>query len=291
MKYQEEDFLQLSGLQHFKFCRRQWALIHVEKQWAENYRTTDGAIMHENAHDGSFTESRGDLVITRDMRVFSRTLGVSGACDVLEFRHGETGIPLKGREGLWQPYPVEYKRGKPKEGTEDTLQLCGQAMCLEEMLCCEIPRGALYYGEPRRRTEVDFTPELRQEVRALLEEMHALYARGNTPKVKPTKGCNACSLKGLCLPKLMRSKSVSAYLRRRFFGGRPLIAHTDAMMIRELRRIGGLLKHNFETLRQSGAGVDMLERQERALELLVSAIEHLGVPGHDSEESQTGNRR
>ena len=136
MIYQDEDFLQLSGLQHFKFCRRQWALIHVEKQWAENYRTTDGAIMHENAHDGSFTESRGDLVITRDMRVFSRTLGVSGACDVLEFRHGETGIPLKGREGLWQPYPVEYKRGKPKEGTEDTLQLCGQAMCLEEMLCC-----------------------------------------------------------------------------------------------------------------------------------------------------------
>ena len=184
MIYQDEDFLQLSGLQHFKFCRRQWALIHVEKQWAENYRTTDGAIMHENAHDGSFTESRGDLVITRDMRVFSRTLGVSGACDVLEFRRGETGIPLKGREGLWQPYPVEYKRGKPKEGRE-----------------------------PRRRTEVDFTPELRQEVRALLEEMHALYARGSTPKVKPTKGCNACSLKGLCLPKLMRSKSVSAYLR------------------------------------------------------------------------------
>ena len=101
MIYQDEDFLQLSGLQHFKFCRRQWALIHVEKQWAENYRTTDGAIMHENAHDGSFTESRGDLVITRDMRVFSRTLGVSGACDVLEFRRGETGIPLKdGLTGL-----------------------------------------------------------------------------------------------------------------------------------------------------------------------------------------------
>lgn len=132
MIYQDEDFLQLSGLQHFKFCRRQWALIHVEKQWAENYHTTDGAIMHENAHDGSFTESRGDLVITRDMRVFSRTLGVSGACDVLEFRRGETGIPLKGREGLWQPYPVEYKRGKPKEGTEDTLQLVGRRCALKK---------------------------------------------------------------------------------------------------------------------------------------------------------------
>lgn len=213
MIYPEEDFLQLSGLQHFKFCRRQWALIHIENQWAENFRTTDGAILHENAHNGGFNESRGDLLVTRDMRIFSRTLGVSGACDVLEFRRGKTGIPLKGREGLWQPYPVEYKRGQPKENTADALQLCGQAMCLEEMLCCEIPRGALYYGEPRRRTQVDFTPELRQEVKSLLSEMHELYRRGYTPKVKPSKPCNACSLKELCLPKLMRGRSVSAYLR------------------------------------------------------------------------------
>ena len=213
MIYSEDDFLQLSGLQHFKFCRRQWALIHVENQWAENSRTTDGAILHENAHNGGFAESRGDLLITRDMRIFSRTLGVSGACDVLEFHRGKIGIPLKGREGLWQPYPVEYKRGRSKENTADALQLCGQAMCLEEMLCCEIPEGALYYGEPHRRTEVDFTPELRQEVTDLLTEMHELYRRGYTPKVKPSKSCNACSLKELCLPKLLRSRSVSAYLR------------------------------------------------------------------------------
>ena len=119
MIYPEEDFLQLSGLQHFKFCRRQWALIHIENQWAENLRTTDGAILHERAHDGNFAESRGDLLVTRDMRVFSPTLGVSGACDVLEFRRGSTGIPLKGRDGLWQPYPVEYKRGRPKEDSGD----------------------------------------------------------------------------------------------------------------------------------------------------------------------------
>ena len=135
MDFNDEDFLQLSGLQHFKFCRRQWALIHIENQWAENYRTTDGAILHENAHNGAFSESRGYLLVSRDMRIFSRSLGVSGACDVLEFHRGETGIPLKSREGLSQPYPVEYKRGKPKKGTEDALQLCGQAMCLEEMLC------------------------------------------------------------------------------------------------------------------------------------------------------------
>ena len=214
MIYQEEDFLQLSGLQHFKFCRRQWALIHIENLWAENFRTTDGAILHENAHNGDFSESRGDRLITRDMRVFSRTLGVSGACDVLEFHRSDDGIPLKGREGLWQPYPVEYKRGRPKETTADLLQLCGQAMCLEEMLCCAIPSGALYYGETRRRTEVVFSPELRQEVQTLLAEMHDLYRRGRTPKVKPTKSCNACSMKELCLPKLMRGRSVSDYLHR-----------------------------------------------------------------------------
>lgn len=215
MIYAEEDFLQLSGLQHFKFCRRQWALIHIEQQWAENYRTTDGSILHERAHNAALTETRGDMVVTRDMRVFSSTLGVSGACDVLEFHRGDVGIPLKGREGLWQPFPVEYKRGRPKADTADELQLCAQAMCLEEMLCCEIPTGALYYGEPRRRTEVMFTPALRQEVQLLLEQMHELYRRGQTPKVKPGKGCSACSLKELCLPKLMKNRSVSTYLRLR----------------------------------------------------------------------------
>jgi len=211
--YSEEEYLQLSGLQHFRFCRRQWALIHIEHQWAENYRTIDGAILHENAHDTSFRESRGNVLTTRGVSVYSAALGVSGQCDVLEYRRGSTGIPLAGREGLWQPYPVEYKRGKPREDTGDTLQLCGQAMCLETMLCCDIPEGALYYGEIRRRVPVTFSPELREQVRSYLEEMHQLYRRGYTPRVKPSKSCNACSLKELCLPKLMKSRSVSAYLK------------------------------------------------------------------------------
>ena len=213
MEYKEEDFLQLSGLQHFKFCRRRWALIHIEHQWAENYRTIDGAILHQNAHDTAFQESRGDRFITRGVSVYSAELGVSGQCDVLEYRQGNTGIPLAGKDGLWQPYPVEYKRGKPREDTGDTLQLCGQAMCLEAMLCCDIPEGALYYGEIRRRQRVTFTPELRLQVRELLEQMHELYQRGYTPKVRPSKFCNACSLKELCLPKLMKNRSVSAYLK------------------------------------------------------------------------------
>ncbi len=214
MSYEEEDFLKISGLQHFRFCRRQWALIHIENQWAENLRTTEGALLHENAHDKAQNETRGDLVITRGMNVFSATLGVSGECDVLEFRRGETGISLPGRQGLWQPMPVEYKRGKPNPRTGDTLQLCAQAMCLEEMLCCPIPAGALYYGEIRRREQVEFTAELRGEVRESLGEMHKMYRWGHTPQVKPTKSCNACSLKELCLPKLMQTEPASGYLRR-----------------------------------------------------------------------------
>lgn len=213
MIYSEEEFLQLSGIQHFKFCRRQWALIHIERQWAENYRTIDGALMHKNAHDTQFQESRGERFITRGVSVFSPTLGVSGQCDVLEYHRANTGIPIKGRDGLWQPYPVEYKRGSPRVDTGDTLQLCGQAMCLEEMLCCDIPQGALYYGEIRRRVVVPFTDELRQEVREMLTQMHDLFLRGYTPKVKPSKSCNACSMKELCLPRLMKNRSVASYLK------------------------------------------------------------------------------
>ncbi len=212
MTWPEEDWLQLSGLQHFAFCRRQWALIHVEDQWAEDFRTVDGRLMHEHVHDQNFRESRGDCLIVRGLSVHSAQLGISGQCDVVEFHQDPVGISLRDREGLWRPYPVEYKRGKPKEHSADELQLCAQAMCLEEMLCCEIPEGALYYGEPRRRTVVRFTPELRGQVRDSLAEMHELYRRRYTPKVKPSKTCNACSLKELCLPKLMGRKKVSDYL-------------------------------------------------------------------------------
>ena len=176
--YQESDYLLLSGIQHFRFCRRQWALIHVENQWAENSRTVDGEILHQRAHDSDQRERRGDLLITRNMQIASPTLGVSGACDVVEFRRGTKGTPLAGETGLFQPYPVEYKHGSPRADTANELQLCGQAMCLEEMLCCDIPKGALYFGETRRRVEVAFTEELRQEVRDCLKEMHELYRRG-----------------------------------------------------------------------------------------------------------------
>ena len=214
MGFKEEDYLQLSGLQHFVFCRRQWALIHIEGQWAENYRTVDGHLMHERVHDQEFRESRGDCLTVRGLAIHSTELGVSGQCDAVEFRRAPAGIALQNREGLWLPYPVEYKRGKPKKHSADELQLCAQAMCLEEMLCCSITEGALFYGEPRRRTTVTFSPELRERVQSYSDEMHQFYRRGHTPKAKPSKSCSACSLKDLCLPQLTRHGSVSNYLKK-----------------------------------------------------------------------------
>ena len=214
MVYKEEEYLQLSGLQHFSFCRRQWALIHIEQQWAENVRTMDGRILHEKAHDGSQREKRGDMLITRDMSIHSAALGISGSCDVVEFRRGSSGVSLPGYDGLWMPYPVEYKRGSPKVSDADRLQLCAQAMCLEEMLCCDIPEGALFYGETRRRELIFLDETLRTQVRSMLSEMHDLYRRSHTPSVRPTKSCNACSLRDLCLPKLSKKRSVTEYLRK-----------------------------------------------------------------------------
>lgn len=212
MAYKEDELLQLSGLQHFKFCRRQWALIHIEQQWAENFRTTDGALLHENAHNSALSECRGDIRMTRGMYVHSFALGVSGQCDVVEFHRDDDGVPLRGREGRFTPYPIEYKRGGNADKSADALQLCAQAMCLEEMLCCTVAEGALFFGETRRRLPVRFTPELRGEVAALLAEMHQLLRRGHTPKAKPSKACQACSLKELCLPKLTKKRLVCDYL-------------------------------------------------------------------------------
>lgn len=209
----ERGILMLSGLQHFAYCRRQWALIHVEQQWQENLHTAEGQVFHRRAHDEEQTEVRGDTIIVRGMRVQSERLGISGICDVVEFTRSPDGIALAGREGRYQVHPVEYKKGAPKEHQADELQLCAQAMCLEEMLLCRIDEGSLFYGEPRRRTRVTFSPELRAQAEQMLGEMHQMDERGHTPRVKRHKGCSACSLKEICLPGMDRVPAASAYLR------------------------------------------------------------------------------
>lgn len=210
--YCEEDYLMLSGIQHFAFCRRQWAIIHIEQQWAENYRTTAGELMHKKAHDEGSFEKRGNLLIVRGLRISSCELGVSGQCDVVEFYQDEKGIELFGYDKKWRPVPIEYKRGGPKGNSVDELQLCAQAICLEEMFQTSILNGYLYYGESRRRSYVEFTDNLREEVKKMTKEMHDLFKRGYTPKVKPTKQCKACSLENICVPKLQRVIKVREYI-------------------------------------------------------------------------------
>lgn len=210
--YTEDEYLMLSGIQHFVFCRRQWALIHIEQQWEENYRTADGRVMHRNVHDAGFHEKRGDLVISRAMAVSSQRLGISGECDAVEFRKDSSGIEIFGLEGRYSVTPVEYKRGQPKEDPCDKMQLAAQAMCLEEMLCCRIDTGFLYYGETHRRLKVEINEQLRQETENALREMHELFRKRYTPKVKRSKACNACSLKNICLPVLCSQKSAKDHI-------------------------------------------------------------------------------
>lgn len=212
MGYQEEDYLMISGIQHFQFCKRQWALIHIEQQWAENIHTVKGELMHKKAHDPYLTEKRKDVLTVRALPVSSRVLGISGECDVVEFQKSEDGIHLFGHRGTYKIYPVEYKKGKPKDSEEDILQLTAQAMCLEEMFSAEIPAAALYYGETRRRQEIEITKELRQKVRDITAKMHQYYDRRYTPKVRTSKKCASCSLKELCIPKLEKAGTVKAYI-------------------------------------------------------------------------------
>lgn len=213
-EYTQDDLLPLSGIQHFLFCRRQWALIHVEMQWKENALTAEGRIMHQRADDPFFTETRNGVITARSVPVASYRLGISGVCDVVEFTASPDGVRLPGRDGLYLAAPVEYKRGKPKREPVDEAQLCAQAMCLEEMLALSIPRGYLYYGETRHRVEVELTGELRGLVRDMSSEMHAYFSRGYTPRVKTSKACHSCSLADVCLPVLQENViAASKYIK------------------------------------------------------------------------------
>ena len=214
MEYSEEDYLFISGIQHFKFCRRQWALIHVEQQWEENVHTVIGELMHKKAHDPYLTERRKDTIIVRALPVVSKEMGITGECDVVEFRRCEDGVRLHGHRGLYSIYPVEYKKGKPKTDEKDQLQLAAQAMCLEEMFSTKIKEGALFYGETKRREIIHITDELRIEVRDMFQEMHHYFSRHYTPKVKTSKSCSSSSLKEICLPKLSKTVSVGTYMKR-----------------------------------------------------------------------------
>lgn len=214
MTYTEDDYLIISGIQHFVFCRRQWALIHVEQQWAENEHTVIGKIMHEKAHDPYLREKRKDVLISRALPVVSRKLGLTGECDVVEFHKCEDGIRLFGHRDEYQVFPIEYKKGSKKYGLEDILQLTAQVLCLEEMFSASIPFAALYYGETRHREKIEITEELRNKVEEITEEMHEYMKKSYTPMVRKNKACRACSLKEICMPELEKTISVKGYMKK-----------------------------------------------------------------------------
>jgi CRISPR-associated exonuclease Cas4 len=206
MSYSEDDLIMISALQHFVFCPRQCALIHIEQVWQESGLTAEGRLMHEKVHEEG-NESRDDVRITRGVPLRSLHLGLVGVADVVEFHHVAKNV--------WQPFPVEYKRGKPKLDHCDAIQLCAQAMCLEEMLSIPVPRGALFYGRTRRRFEVSFDETLRRETEETALKARELITSGITPPPAYAKRCESCSLINSCLPKKMEKRlSVKRYLLR-----------------------------------------------------------------------------
>lgn len=210
----EEQFLMLSGIQHFLFCRRQWALIHIEQQWTENVRTLEGKNLHEKADKPFIREKRGNKLVVRAMPVKSNELKITGVCDVVEFVRNENGIEISGMDGKYIAYPVEYKRGKPKTDESDIMQLTAQALCLEEMLLCDVDKGYIFYNEIKHRVEVPITVEYRDKVKKVITEMYDYYVRRYTPKVKTGKFCKSCSLQHICLPNMLKKRSVKSYIER-----------------------------------------------------------------------------
>lgn len=202
MAYAERDFLPISALQHLIFCERQCALIHLERQWAENRLTAEGGVLHRKAHSGR-SETRPSGRTARAVPLRSAELGLHGVADVVQCRAGEP------------PMPVEYKRGRPKSHDADRVQLCAQALCLEEMFGVPVPAGEIFYGKTRRKVLVEFDPALRATTRSTVARLRNLILSGRTPPAEPGPKCRNCSLKEICMPELAeKSRSVSRYIRR-----------------------------------------------------------------------------
>jgi CRISPR-associated exonuclease Cas4 len=199
IEQESENFLPLSGLQHLAFCPRQWALIHLEQAWAENRLTSEGRLLHEKV-DLPGQSRRHDLHTVRGVPLASRRLALTGRADLVEFRP--------------EPFPVEYKRGRRKPDDCDLVQLCAQALCLEEMLGQPVLRGAIFYGEPRRRLEIEFSPQIRSRTEMLAAEMHRLYQARQTPPAKPGKHCQNCSLVNICLPQATAESTIQSRWNR-----------------------------------------------------------------------------
>lgn len=218
--YTDDDLLMLSGIQHYAFCPRQWAIAYVDQQWEDNYLTIEGAWLHRNVDDPFNMEYDNGTVILRSVPVKSHELGLYGIADLLELHplsDDATTKPfvISNYPGEWTVLPIEYKHGRAKADDTDEVQLCAQAMCLEEMYGIEILQGAFFYGATRRRTYVSFNDKLRKHVKTLSDTMHKLFTVGNIPNAKYENKCRSCSLSDICMSQDMRNAvSVKEYLKQ-----------------------------------------------------------------------------
>lgn len=216
--YPEPDLLPISALQHLLFCERQAALIHVERLWVENRLTVEGRQLHRKAHDGSLERS-GDTWTARSLRLRSFEFGLAGQADIVELQ-----LAPGADRNAWPPpagqirrvTPVEYKRGRPKQDDSDRVQLCAQALCLEEMFGVSIVEGALFYGKQQRRTGIAFSADLRAKTVRAAARFREIIETGETPWAKREPKCESCSMITVCLPDAMRTRGSGAFVARDF---------------------------------------------------------------------------
>ena len=217
MKKYNEDYLMISGIQHFIFCKRQWSLIHIEQIWKDNIRTYNGENFHSKVDDPFIVEKRGKIIVSRSIPLISHKLGLKGISDCVEFhlRDDEKGAKINKYKGTYDIVPIEYKVGNIKDNKSDISQLCVQAVCLEEMFNINVKKGYIFYGRLRRRVEVEFNRELRKIVLDIIYEMRDYYNSGFTCKAIYKQHCRSCSLYDLCLPKINKKyKKVNSYIKK-----------------------------------------------------------------------------
>lgn len=217
MRYNDDQMLMLSGIQHYMYCPRQWALIHIEQQWNENRLTAEGQLLHQIVDNPAYRQKNGDNITLRAVHIASHSLGLYGVTDAIELlpSDNQTNAIMHPRyPGFWKPYPIEYKRGHRKPDERDEVQLAAQVICLEEMYGIHIPEAALFYHETRHRELVTIDEHLRRLTYELSEAMHKTFESGLTPKAEGKRGCRSCSLIDICEPELTKKTSVSYYLKK-----------------------------------------------------------------------------
>lgn len=217
MAYADDQMLMLSGIQHFMFCPRQWALIHIEQEWSDNQLTIEGQLLHKHVDDPSYRQKCGDHITLRSVSLASKELGLYGISDAIELHpvQSQTNCFIHPKyPGNWLPIIVEYKHGKPKHNAIDEVQLAAQVMCLEEMYNLQLSHASFFYAEIRRRVDVDINDALRQIVHDCAKEMHEIYQNATIPQAQYSKKCIHCSLQDVCMPQIGKCTKVEYYLTK-----------------------------------------------------------------------------